>query len=197
MRIVLAGASGVIGSRLIPLLQDGGHEVIGLTRTAAHVDGINAAGATGIQVDILDADAVRAVVSKHRPDLVMHQVTDLPDSKLALLFKVRALGRIRTIGTDNLVAAATAVDARVVAQSVAFSLPRQAQRAIDYLEAAVLGVHGQVVRYGQFYGPGTWAERAPSGPDVVHVDAAAQATARLIDEPGGVVEVRDSGITRP
>lgn len=197
MRVLVAGATGVIGSRIVPLLLADGHAVIGLTRTASHMGDITAMGATGAQVDILDSDAVSAVVREHRPDVVMHQVTDLPDSKLALVFKMRALGRVRTIGTDNLVAAAQEVDARVVAQSVAFSMPGPARRPIDYLERAVLDVRGQVLRYGLFYGSGTWNASAPDGPDVVHIDTAATETARLIDDPGGVIEIRDSGTTRP
>ncbi|WP_062071892.1 NAD-dependent epimerase/dehydratase family protein [Demequina sediminicola] len=196
MRIVLAGATGVIGQRLVPLLINDGHKVVGLTRSPSKVAALERAGATGVHVDILEADAVMQTVLEHRPDVVMHQVTDLPDSRAALIFKVRALGRVRTLGTDHLVAAARAVDAHVVAQSVAFSLPGPAQRAVTHLESAVLKADGQVLRYGQFYGPGTWTETPPKGGDAVHIDTAARETVRLLNAPAGIVEIRDSGTTR-
>lgn len=196
MRIVIAGATGVIGSRLVPLLIEEGHEVVGFTRTPAKVADIQASGAQGSAVDILDAAALRKAVADAQPDVVMHQVTDLPDHELALLFKVPALGRVRTQGTDNLVAAATAVGARVIAQSVAFPLPGFAQRAVDHLEAAVVGAEGLALRYGKFWGEDTWTSKAPKGGLALHIDTAAARTVEALDEPTGVLEVLDSGVTR-
>lgn len=196
MRIVIAGATGVIGSRLVPLLIEEGHEVVGLTRTLAKVADIQAAGAQGRAVDILHATALQKAVADAQPDVVMHQVTDLPDRELALLFKVPALGRVRTQGTDNLVAAATAVGARVIAQSVAFPLPGFAQRAVDHLEAAVEGADGLVLRYGKFWGDGTWTMTAPKGGRALHVHAAATRTVGALDEPAGILEILDSGVSR-
>ncbi|GIG55272.1 NAD-dependent epimerase/dehydratase family protein [Demequina activiva] len=196
MRILLAGATGVIGERLVPLLVAAGHGVVGLTRTPSKVAQLEAAGATGVVVDILDAAAVRAAAVAAAPDIVMHQVTDLPDRALAMPLKVRALGRVRTVGTDNLVAAAAATDARVIAQSIAFPVPAIAQRPVDHLERAVQGARGLVLRYGQFWGEGTWARSAPKGGRALHVDTAAQRTVEALDEPGGILEVLDSGVTR-
>lgn len=196
MRIVIAGATGVIGSRLVPLLIAEGHEVVGFTRTPAKVVDIEAAGAQGSVVNILDAVALHKAVEDAQPDVVMNQVTDLPDRELALVFKVLALGRVRTQGTDNLVAAATAVGARVIAQSVAFPLPGLAQRAVDHLEAAVVGAGGLALRYGKFWGEDTWASEAPKGGLALHVDTAAKRTVESLAEPTGVLEVLDTGVTR-
>jgi len=195
VRIVLAGATGVIGVRLVPLLTAAGHDVVGFTRTPSKVASIEEAGATGMTVDILDASATRDAVTAAAPDLVLHQVTDLPDSVAGLIFKMKALGRVRTLGTDNLVAAARAAEAHVVAQSVAFTVPGPARRPVEYLESAVLGARGLVLRYGQFYGPGTWSD-APKGDRALHIDTAAQATVDVLSEPSGVLEILDSGVTR-
>ncbi|WP_084101792.1 NAD-dependent epimerase/dehydratase family protein [Demequina sp. NBRC 110051] len=196
MRILLAGATGVIGARLVPLMHEAGHEVVGITRTPSKAALLSAAGATPVVEDVMDAAAMLTVAHEHRPDLIMHQATDLPDRRSALLFKVRGLGRIRTVGTDALVAAARAVDARFIAQSVAFPLPGAAQRAVTYLEDAVDSVGGLSIRYGLFYGPGTWDETAPRSEDRVHIDTAAKVTIDLLDEAPGVIEVRDSGVSR-
>lgn len=196
MRMVIAGATGVIGSRLVPLLINEGHEVMGFTRTPVKVADIEAVGAQGSVVDILDVVALCKAVEAAQPDVVMHQVTDLPDRQAALLFKVRALGRVRTQGTDNVVAAANSVGARVIAQSVGFPLPGIAQRAVDHLERTVLSAGGLVLRYGQFWGDGTWTATTPKGGRALHIDTAAHHTAAALDEPTGVLEVLDSGVTR-
>lgn len=191
----------MIGSRVAALLATRGHEVAATSRSADRVKSLKGGrsladgGVVGMVVDILDADGLAAAVRDFAPDVVMHQVTDLPSTQVLLPLKVRALGRVRTSGTDNLIAAASAVGARVMAQSVAFPLPRIAQRPVDHLESAVLAKDGLVLRYGAFYGEGTWSE-APTGAHAVHVDTAAQATADAIEEPSGVIEVLDTGVTR-
>lgn len=196
MRVVLAGATGVIGVRLVPLLVGAGHQVVGLTRTPEKVAAIEAAGASGVAVDILDQAAVRDVITAAAPDVVMHQVTDLPDHQAALLFKVPALGKVRTRGTDNLVAAANAANARVIAQSVGFSLPGFAQRAVDHLERVVVDAGGVALRYGKFWGDGTWTATAPKDGRALHIDTAATRTVEALDEPAGILEILDSGVTR-
>lgn len=196
MRIFLAGATGVIGSRLIPLLVEQGHEVAGLTRSPQKVAAIDRAGARGIVADVLDHGAIRQAVVDFDPDLVLHQVTDLPEHRASLPLKLRSLNRVRTVGTENLVSAALAGRARIIAQSIAFPVPSVAKRAVQYLEDRVYEVDGLVLRYGQFYGPGTWSEHAPKGDSVVSVDNAAAQTVALLEEPGGIIQVLDSGTTR-
>jgi 2-alkyl-3-oxoalkanoate reductase len=183
MRIFIAGASGAIGARLVPMLVQRGHEVTGTTRTPAKAAALDAAGATAVVVDALDREAVMAAVSAARPEVVVHQLTAIAP-KLDLRHIDRALAatnRLRTEGTDHLLAAARAAGARrLVWQSFA-SWPyareggpvkdegdpldpdppaklRDALGAIRHLEGAVLtadGLEGVVLRYGGFYGPGT------------------------------------------
>ena len=201
MRVFIAGGTGVIGSRVAALLAVQGHEVAATSRSIDRVkslaggQNLDHGGVVGMVVDILDGDGLAAAVRDFAPDVVMHQVTDLPGSRLLLPFRLRQLGRVRTRGTDNLVAAASAVGARVIAQSVAFPLPRVAQRPIDHLEHAVLATAGLVLRYGAFYGEGTWS-LTPVGERPVHVDTAARATVDALGEPTGVLDVLDAGVTR-
>lgn len=201
MRVFIVGGTGVIGSRVAALLARNGHEVAATSRSTDRVkslkggDSLEDGGVVGMVVDILDAEGLAAAVRDFAPDVVMHQVTDLPSSRALLPLKARALSRVRTDGTDNLLAAASAVGARVIAQSVAFPLPRIAQRPVDHLESAVLAKQGLVLRYGAFYGDGTW-NATPPGERSVHIDAAAQATVDAIDEPPGILEVLDSGVAR-
>lgn len=191
MKIFLAGATGVMGTRLVPLLMAAGHEVVGLTRKPERVDALVSAGAVPVVGDVCDTQAMAVAIAEHRPHVVMHQVTDLPARKLLLPLKLRALNRVRTEGTTNLVAAANHVGARVVAQSVAFPLPGIARRAVESLESTVLGAQGVVIRYGMFYGPGTWHDQPPGASPVVHVDSAARQTVKLVDAESGIYTVVD------
>jgi nucleoside-diphosphate-sugar epimerase len=139
MRIFLAGASGVIGLRLLPLLVAAGHQVAGMTRSPEKIAGLETLGAEPILGDVYDADALRATVVRFRPD-AMHQLTDLPDDAA----KIPELGarndRMLREGTWNLMAAAKAADARrILAQSIAWELPRiqideAARRTVPLLE---------------------------------------------------------------
>ncbi len=134
------------------------------------------------------------VVGEFEPGVVVHQVTHLPAAGIALVpFTVRSLNRARTAGTDALIAAAHAAGAsRFVAQSTAFRLPRVTQKAVDYLEAATLAYPGVVLRYGYFYGPGTWYERGPKHRPALSIERAAAKTVALLTADPGVYEVTDS-----
>jgi nucleoside-diphosphate-sugar epimerase len=200
VRIFLAGASGAIGRRLTPLLLTARHEVIGSTRSAETAIKLNAAGIRGVVVDVFDAAALRDAVVKARPEIVIHQLTDLPrvvedEAQLAASYPRNA--RIRTEGTRNLIAAAQAASARrFIVQSVAFAYAPGAEphpetdplnvlegpravtvRAAADMERQVLssGMEAIVLRYGFFYGPGTW-QADPIRKPSLHIDAAAQAT---------------------
>ncbi len=197
MRILLAGATGVIGRPLLTLLARAGHTVTGTTRSAARASIISDAGATPAVVDVFDAAALREVAYAARPEVVIHQLTDLPAAadpeKIAASLAANA--RIRTEGTPNLIAAAKAAGARrMIAQSIAFVyapgpepraesdplLPAASSvsaKGVHALEDAVTGtpgLDGIVLRYGRLYGPGTWTPVA-QGRGPLHVDAAAQA----------------------
>ncbi len=122
MNIFLAGATGVIGRRLVPLLRDAGHAVTGTSRSEEKASALEVLGARGVVVDVYDARALLKAMSAAHPDVVIHQLTDLPQSLDAgrpANFEGNA--RLRIEGTRNLMAAASVVGARrVVAQSIAF-----------------------------------------------------------------------------
>jgi len=121
MRIFLAGATGLIGIRLLPLLLAEGHVVAGMTRTPAKVGELRAAGATPVLCDLFDRNALVAAVTAFKPDLVVHQVTDLPDELERLEAFLPANERVRGEGTRNLLAAAKAAQAPgFLAQSIAW-----------------------------------------------------------------------------
>ncbi|MEU4344360.1 NAD-dependent epimerase/dehydratase family protein [Nocardia sp. NPDC023852] len=193
MRIFLAGATGVIGVRLLPLLIEAGHEVAGMTRSAAKADQVRAVGGVPVVCDVYDADALTAAVVAFRPEMVMHQLTDLPDDAALLPARAGANARIRTEGTHNLIAAARAAGAKqFLAQSIAWEPPAGRSEVIQAHEAAVLDIDGVVVKYGQFYGPGTYYETEPPVHPRVHVDTAAERTIPVLDASSGVVIIADA-----
>jgi nucleoside-diphosphate-sugar epimerase len=184
MRVFVAGATGVIGRRLVPMLLSAGHEVTCMVRAPGRETAVRDLGAEPAVADALDAAAVRRAVNDARPDAVIHQLTSLPrridPRKLERDFALN--DRLRTEGTRNLVAAAQAAGAsRIVAQSIAFAYapgppgtihtegdplfrdaPRQVARtmnAVADLEREVLGANGVALRYGYFYGPGSSISR--------------------------------------
>jgi nucleoside-diphosphate-sugar epimerase len=214
VRIFLAGASGAIGRRLMPLLITAGHDVTGMTRSADAARDLKAAGATPSLADVYDADGLKRAVAAARPDIVMHQLTDLPrvfdETQLAAQYPRNA--RIRIEGTRNLVAAAKAAGARrFIVQSVAFAYapgkepyvetdplnvvdgPRVVTvRAAADMEQQVLnsGIEGVVLRYGLFYGPGTWTETPERKPSL-HIDAAAEAALLSLTGSAGIYNIAD------
>lgn len=182
MRILLAGATGAIGQRLVPLLIDSGHEVVGTTRTPAKVDGLRLVGATPVVLDGRDGEAVRRTVLEAEPEVVIHQMTALSgDLDLRHFAETFAeTNRLRTETTDRLIEAAVEAGARrFIAQSFAgwpneqsggpvkteeaplnTHPPKQVREtlgAILHLESITTGtpgIDGLALRYGGFYGPG-------------------------------------------
>jgi nucleoside-diphosphate-sugar epimerase len=194
VRIFLAGASGVIGVRLVPLLRDAGHTVLGMTRSPEKAGRLRELGAEPVVCDVFDGVALRDAVSAARPGLIMHQLTDLPDDPRRIPEFADRNNRIRTEGTRNLIAAAQAAGApRLIAQSIAWKPPAGGE-AVEEHERLVLEAGGVVLRYGTFYGPGTYGgdERLPPQPRI-HVDEAARRTAALLDAPRGVIVVAEEG----
>jgi len=214
MRIFLAGATGVIGRRVVPLLVAEGHQVTALTRKPDRAAALRASGAEPVVADALDGAGLAAAVIEAAPDIVMHQLTDLAAGDFA------ANAALRRQGTRNLVDAALAAGVRrMVAQSIAWiyeagdepadettplDLAAPGERgtrvgAAAALEAAVHEMPEWVVlRYGEFYGPGTWyapdglaadmarAGGLAAGGDVVsfvHADDAATAAVQALDWP--------------
>jgi len=218
-KLFLAGATGVIGSRLVPLLLQRGWHVTGTTRSTEKARALAAAGAEPVVVDVFDAKALQRAVAQAQPAVVLHELTDLPPGldPAQMAGAIARNARIRSEGTANLVAAALAARVpRMVAQSIAWAyapqnralreedpldLHAEGARAISIRGVAELERHvldspplaGIVLRYGRFYGPGTGAEvaAAPS----VHIDAAAWATVLAVEraEPG-IYNIADPGL---
>jgi len=192
MRVFLAGASGVIGVRLIPLLVRDGHEVAGMTRSPGKAAALRELGAEPVVCDVFDAGALAQAVTAFGPELVMHQLTDLPDQVERIREFAAGNNRIRTEGTRNLLAAAAQAGAtRFLAQSIAW-IPPAGGEAVAEHERLVLAAGGVVIRYGTFYGPGTYsgADRVPPPPRI-QVDEAARRTVALLTAPSGVVVVTE------
>jgi hypothetical protein len=192
MRIFVAGASGVIGVRLVPLLVAEGHTVAGMTRSPAKAQRLRELGAEPVVRDVFDVDALVGAVVDFGAEVIVDQLTDLPDDESKLAEGRAANARMRRDGTRNLIAAARAVGTpRIVAQSVAWEMSGDGLAAVQYLESSVLDAGGVVIRYGQLYGPGTYYETEPPPPPRVHVDDAAQRTVPALDAESGILVVTD------
>ncbi|WP_020665947.1 NAD-dependent epimerase/dehydratase family protein [Amycolatopsis nigrescens] len=222
MHLFLAGSTGVIGERLVRTLTGGGHRVTALTRRTAKAPGLRALGAEPVVADVYDRDALIAAVRLAAPDVLLHQLTDLGAGDLA------GNAALRRDGTRNLVDAAHAAGVRrMIAQSISWAYaggyaPADEQTPLDLtapeprqttvsgvaaLESAVLEVAEPVVlRYGLFYGPGTWfepdglrAEDARAGrltvcddiTSFVHIEDAADAAVAALDWAPGIVNITD------
>jgi 2-alkyl-3-oxoalkanoate reductase len=209
MRVFVAGATGLIGSRVVRLLLEGGHHVCALARTEDKAKPLRDLGADAIAADVYDNELLRGAMATAEPEVVMHQLTVLPN---ALAARDAAAGfaendRMRVDGTRALVEAAGAVGAsRVVAQSIAFAYapvgswvkdesaplfldapsPWGASvGAVAELERQVLetsGMDGVVLRYGIMYGPGTWYD--PDGGTIAGAVRAGRMT--LIGDGAGM-----------
>jgi uncharacterized protein YbjT (DUF2867 family) len=193
-RIYLAGATGVIGSRLVPLLVDGGHTVGAMTRSSEKAGGLASIGAEPIVCDVFDRAALMSAVRSFSPDVLLHELTDLPDDLENLPEESLLNAGIRVEGTRNLLDALEGLgQTKIVAQSVAWTMrPGPEAAAVASLEEAVLGANGVVLRYGFFYGPGTYFDgELPTEPRV-HIDVAAARTLEALDAPSGIVTVVDS-----
>jgi nucleoside-diphosphate-sugar epimerase len=182
MRVFVAGASGAVGRPLVQRLLAAGHEVTGMTRSSASAEAIRAMGARAVLVDVFDREALTEAVGEAAPEVVVHELTSLPERfepRKRDLYD--ATNRVRTEGTLNLVNAASDAGARrIVCQSIAFAYAPaggalkseeaplmtdaappfgEALGAVEVMERMVLeadGLDGLVLRYGWFYGPGTY-----------------------------------------
>jgi nucleoside-diphosphate-sugar epimerase len=233
VKVFVAGATGAIGRPLVPKLVAAGHDVTGMTRSEERAESLRRAGARAVVCDVLDAEAARAAVREAGAEAVVHQLTALPDR---LDFRNKdlysATNRLRTEGTEILLDAAREAGARrFVCQSIAFAyapggepvksedapLLRNAPgafgegvRAIARMERQVLDADGVVLRYGFFYGPGTYyGEGGSTTSDVrrrrmpvvgkgsgifsfVHLDDAADATVIAVERgASGVYNIVD------
>jgi 2-alkyl-3-oxoalkanoate reductase len=215
MNVFVAGATGAIGTQLVPQLVAAGHEVVGMTRSPAKTDMVRSLGARPVVADALDPDSVARAVAEAEPEVIVHQLTALsgepglrdlrhPDRFAAMT------NRLRTKGTDHLLAAGRAVGIRrFVAQSIVaigtyartggpvkteddppdLDLPakgRSGADAIRYLEDAVTSIdwaEGIVLRYGGFYGPGT---AFSADPEAMMTKAIRKRRFPIIGDGGGI-----------
>ncbi len=227
MKVFVAGATGAIGKRLVPLLVGVGHSVVATTRTPAKSEMLKLMGATPLVLDALDRDAVMRAIASSSPEVVVHQMTAIPpdvnpgkiDAQFALT------NRLRTEATGHLLDAARAAGARkFVAQSytgwpnartgsgvkteddpldahppAAMRQTLEAIRTVERLVTTAEGIEGIVLRYANFYGPGTSLARDGAATDMIrkgrfpivgagrgvwsfiHIDDAAAATLAAID----------------
>lgn len=212
MKVFLAGATGAIGRRLVMLLRRDGHDVVGTTRSESRAAALQALGAVPALVDVYDADRLKLAVYAVQPDVIIHQLTDLPQviDPNTLPAALAANAKLRIKGTRNLVDAALANGVhRMIAQSIAFAYApgegalgedhpiNPAQTGVIALEDAVTKtprIDGIVLRYGRLYGPGTWSAMR-NGAAPLHVDAAAQAAllAMTLAAPGIYNIAEDDG----
>ena len=199
MKVFLAGASGIIGRRLVPLLHDSGHTVVGTTRFHDKAARLRELGAQAVVVDVFDRAALSDAVTRAAPNVIVHQLTDLPSPPGTSGYDagLDRNARVRIEGTRNLVDAAKKAGVeRMIAQSIAFVYaPGEGTRVeSDPLDLAAIGARkrtvegvvalkqatlelpqGIVLRYGFLYGPGTWFENEKRAAPALHVDAAAHA----------------------
>lgn len=187
MKVFVAGASGALGRPLVKRLVAAGHEVTGMTRREERAAEIRTAGAEATVCDVFDAEALNAAVAAAAPQAVVHALTALPPRFKPRSDYLAATNRVRTEGTRNLVAAARAAGARrLIAESVAFfyepegdwvkdeeaplfvdapgrfAAGRDALVELERLVTEAEGLEGIVLRFGWFYGPGTYYERGGS-----------------------------------
>jgi nucleoside-diphosphate-sugar epimerase len=190
MRVFIAGATGVIGIRLVPLLVADGHEVTGMTRSEQKAGALRGLGAEPAICDVYDAEALQQAVVRADTEVVVHLLTDLPDDMAEIDGFTAANARIRREGTRNLLAAAEAAGAsRFLAESLAARPDGIAGDAVDELERSVLAAGGVVLRYGWLYGPDTYHEQELPDPPRIHVDEAARLTALALERGTGIVEL--------
>jgi nucleoside-diphosphate-sugar epimerase len=234
--VFVAGATGAVGRALLPKLVAAGHEVTGMTRSESKTEDVRRAGARAVVADVFDVDALGAAMEEARPEVIVHELTALPDRiDFRKADTYAATNRVRTEGTGNLIEAARAAGARrLVCQSIAFAYRMDGEglktendpllseaagafgsgvSALREMEAMVLGsdgLDGLVLRYGFFYGPGTYyAADGTSTDDVrrrrmpivgkgsgvfsfIHVDDAADATVAAVERGApGIYNVTD------
>jgi 2-alkyl-3-oxoalkanoate reductase len=183
MRVFVAGATGAIGRRLVPQLVEAGHRVTAITRSKEKLGLLSDLGAEAVVCDVFDAGRLGSVVARTEPDAVINQLTDLPQSLNPRKLKeyYAANDRVRRQGTRNLLDAARGAGvSRFIVQGAAYWYAQsgaavktedaplyldapapigEAVRTMKEVEEAVLSaesIEGMVLRYGMFYGPGTW-----------------------------------------
>jgi nucleoside-diphosphate-sugar epimerase len=215
-RIFIAGATGAIGRPLVGMMRKAGHEIVAATRSAERAAWLRQQGVEAVEVDVFDAPALAAAMLAARPEVVMHQLTDLPKNldPAQMPEAIMRNARIRDEGTRNLIAGGAAAGVRrIVAQSIAWCyapgpLPHREADPLDRpvadrpaisligvlaLERQVLAapMAAVVLRYGHLYGPGTGTATAPAS-SPLHVDGAAYAALLAVGRGEGVYNIAET-----
>jgi len=181
MKLLVAGATGVLGRAFLPHAK--GHEIVGLTRSPAKLSDLARLGAQGLLCDVYEPGALLAVARSFRPELVINFLTDLAAGPGP------ANSRIRREGGPAVVAAAQACGAQgLVVESVSFVLSPDSRDAVTTLETSALGagIPTWILRFGRFWGPGTW-DATPPAAEAIHVDEAGRRAAEAIfGQPPGI-----------
>jgi hypothetical protein len=180
MRILIVGAAGVLGRNTLPHLA--GHEVVGTTRTPAKLDVLAALGARAECVDVYHPGSLARVARAFAPDVVVNFLTDLAAGPGP------ANTRIRAEGGPIVSAAARASGAgRLIIESIAFASSPASEAAVATLESDAIAssLSCVILRFGRFWGPGTWTAQVPEPPAIFIADAGARAAELILrGEPG-------------
>jgi nucleoside-diphosphate-sugar epimerase len=174
VRILFAGASGVLGRATLPHLER--HQVVALTRSPEKLPLLRELGAEAALCDVYDSEALLDLAKRAKPQAVVNFVTDLAEGSAA------SNNRARREGGANLFSAATASGAsRLVVESVAFALDGDAARAVEQLEQSTRAFWGEalVLRFGRLWGPGTSYDTPPQ-PPTIHIEKAGGEAARFL-----------------
>jgi len=172
-----------------------GHVIAAMIRTRGKIDGLRASGVIPVLCDLFDQASLVAAVKDFQPDVIVHQVTDLPDQIEKLADFLPGNNRVRSEGTRNLLTAAQAVKASgFVAQSIAWRTGPGTGPVLDAHENEVISAGGTVLRYGLFYGPGTFFENDPPPPPRIHVDDAARRTLPFLAGPRGIFTITEEDL---
>ncbi|GAA5631111.1 hypothetical protein Acal02_01730 [Acinetobacter calcoaceticus] len=210
--VFVAGATGAIGYKLCLILKQKGFNVYGLTRSADKAKFLQAIGVHPRIADIFDAERIKEIISEVAPDVVIHQLTDLPYGLQPDLMEQARIrnAKIRKVGTYNLIQALTNKSCKLIAQSIAFAYvldqpyyDEQTELDLDSvnpvlklnaesiyaLEEQVLGygLNSVILRYAKLYGSATGCSAAQLCK--VHVDAAAYAAYLAIEKGEGIYQI--------
>jgi nucleoside-diphosphate-sugar epimerase len=181
MRILVAGATGVLGRATLPHLK--GHDVLGLTRARGKLPLLRALGAEGVVCDVYDFGELIRLAEERRPHVVVNFVTDLSAGSS------EANNRARREGGRNLVGAAEAGGSRrLILESVAFPLERSAAEALEQMEQTALEspIDVLILRFGRLWGPATFYQEPPEPPAIHINDAGARAATLITSDPPGI-----------
>lgn len=197
MKILFAGASGVIGKHTIPLLVSYKHEVLGLTRSIDKINQITNTSANAEVCDVYDIEKLRKIIENFKPDIILNELTDLPDDQTQISKYLLRTSKVRIEGTANLITANHYTKAKIISQSVDWEIPGKGGQAIAQLEKMTLGASGVVLRYGQIYGTGTYYETTKPEEPRVSIEALARATTDSLNLASGIYRVTDDVLLKP